>query len=54
MDLAQREGRYPPPKGASEILGVEFSGTITELGTGVSDWTINDEVFGLASGVIDY
>jgi NADPH:quinone reductase-like Zn-dependent oxidoreductase len=53
MDSAQREGRYPIPKGAPEILGVEFSGTIAELGTGVSDWAVNDEVLGLAVGVID-
>jgi len=51
MDLIQREGRYPPPPGSSEILGVEFSGTITALSDGVSGWKVGDEVFGLAGGV---
>ncbi|KAK7464903.1 hypothetical protein VKT23_006112 [Stygiomarasmius scandens] len=50
MDLIQREGRYPPPPGSSEILGVEFSGTITALSDGVSGWKVGDEVFGLAGG----
>lgn len=39
------------PKGASTILGVEFSGHVAELGSEVSQWKINDEVFGLAAGV---
>jgi NADPH:quinone reductase-like Zn-dependent oxidoreductase len=51
MDIAQREGRYPPPPGSSEILGVEFSGVITQLGPGASVWGVGDEVFGLAGGV---
>ncbi len=34
-DLVQREGKYPPPPGDSEILGLEVSGTIAELGPGV-------------------
>ncbi|EJC98501.1 quinone oxidoreductase [Fomitiporia mediterranea MF3/22] len=50
MDHLQREGRYPVPPGASQILGVEFSGHVAELGSEVSQWKINDEVFGLASG----
>jgi NADPH:quinone reductase-like Zn-dependent oxidoreductase len=51
MDIHQREGHYPPPPGASSILGVEFSGTIVEIGHGVSGWKIDDEVLGLAGGV---
>ena len=51
MDISQREGRYPPPAGASPILGVEFSGTIGELGKGVTQWKVNDEVLGLVPGV---
>ncbi len=51
MDLSQREGRYPPPPGTSAILGVEFSGHITELGPDVIEWQVNDEVYGLAAGV---
>ncbi|KAF9221531.1 quinone oxidoreductase putative [Gyrodon lividus] len=50
MDLSQREGKYPPPPGASNILGVEFSGTVHELGSGVTRWSLGDEVFGLAGG----
>ncbi|KAF5365292.1 hypothetical protein D9758_005474 [Tetrapyrgos nigripes] len=50
MDILQREGRYPAPPGASEILGVEFSGTITALSEGVPDFKVGDAVFGLAGG----
>jgi NADPH:quinone reductase-like Zn-dependent oxidoreductase len=53
MDLLQREGLYPVPPGASKILGVEFSGTIEELGTdggGREGFKVGDEVFGLAYG----
>ncbi|KAF8192178.1 hypothetical protein BJ912DRAFT_963195 [Pholiota molesta] len=50
MDISQREGMYPPPPGASTILGVEFSGTITLLGENVSSWRVGDEVLGLAGG----
>jgi NADPH:quinone reductase-like Zn-dependent oxidoreductase len=53
MDISQREGMYPPPPGASTILGVEFSGTITLLGEKVSSWRVGDEVLGLAGGVRD-
>jgi len=50
MDISQREGKYPPPPGASSILGVEFSGTISEIGNDVRDWKVGDEVLGLAGG----
>ncbi|KAH0832137.1 putative quinone oxidoreductase [Lanmaoa asiatica] len=50
MDLAQREGMYPSPPGASHILGVEFSGIVHELGHGVTKWTLGDEVYGLVGG----
>jgi NADPH:quinone reductase-like Zn-dependent oxidoreductase len=50
MDVPQREGNYPPPPGASSILGVEFSGNITELGPDVSDYNVGDEVLGLVGG----
>ncbi len=49
-DILQREGKYPAPKGAIEILGLEISGTISYLGNKVSNWKIGDEVFGLLSG----
>lgn len=51
MDIMQREGKYPVPPGASPILGVEFSGTVVQLGSNVNDWKEGDEVLGLASGV---
>lgn len=51
MDISQREGKYPVPPGASQILGVEFSGHVVELGSGVSEWKTGDEVFGLTTGV---
>lgn len=51
MDISQREGKYPVPPGASQILGVEFSGHVDELGSGVSEWKTGDEVFGLTTGV---
>jgi len=50
MDITQREGNYPPPSGSSSILGVEFSGHVSELGPEVSEWKVGDEVFGLAGG----
>ncbi len=49
-DLMQRQGFYPPPPGASEILGLECSGTIAELGDGVHGWKIGDRVCALLSG----
>lgn len=49
MDLLQREGRYPVPPQGSKILGVEFSGTIEELGSDVQEnFKVADIVFGLA------
>ena len=53
MDLIQREGMYPPPAGSSTILGVEFSGSIAEVGCDVSEWQVDDEVLGLTGGVSD-
>jgi putative PIG3 family NAD(P)H quinone oxidoreductase len=50
MDILQREGNYPPPPGASSILGVEFSGNIAELGPNASAYNIGDEVLGLVGG----
>ncbi|CDO72169.1 hypothetical protein BN946_scf184970.g21 [Trametes cinnabarina] len=50
MDILQREGKYPLPPGAPDILGVEFSGHVVEVGDGVTAWKEGDEVLGLASG----
>lgn len=49
-DLLQRQGLYPPPKGASEIIGLECSGTVAEVGDGVEDWSVGDEVCALLAG----
>ncbi|THU96668.1 quinone oxidoreductase putative [Dendrothele bispora CBS 962.96] len=50
MDIIQREGRYPPPPGSSDILGVEFSGSVSAVSDNVSAWKVGDEVFGIAGG----
>ena len=49
-DLLQRNGGYPPPPGASDILGLEVAGVIDALGADVSEWTIGDEVCALLGG----
>jgi putative PIG3 family NAD(P)H quinone oxidoreductase len=49
-DLLQREGRYPPPPGASDLPGLEVSGSIAALGPGVTAWKPGDEVCALSSG----
>ena len=49
-DLAQRAGNYPPPPGASEIIGLEMAGVINRLGQNVKDWHIGDRVCALLPG----
>jgi len=49
-DLMQREGKYPPPPGASEIPGLEVSGTIVSCGDEVERWSEGDQVCALVSG----
>ena len=49
-DCLQRSGRYPPPPGASPILGLEASGQVVALGEGVTRWKQGDWVCGLANG----
>lgn len=49
-DLAQRAGNYPPPHGASEILGLEMAGTIAAIGERVRGWAVGDKVCALLSG----
>ncbi len=49
-DLSQREGHYPPPAGASPLLGLEVSGTIVALGGEVTEWSVGDRVCALLAG----
>jgi putative PIG3 family NAD(P)H quinone oxidoreductase len=49
-DTLQRRGLYPPPPGASDILGLECSGTVEAVGEGVTDWSVGDEVCALLAG----
>ncbi|HEY2765539.1 MAG TPA: NAD(P)H-quinone oxidoreductase [Pseudonocardiaceae bacterium] len=49
-DLLQRQGHYPPPPGVSEILGLECSGTVAELGHGVDGLSVGDEICALLAG----
>ncbi len=49
-DCYQRMGFYPPPPGASEIMGLEFSGTIIAVGANVSKWQIGARVAALVAG----
>jgi putative PIG3 family NAD(P)H quinone oxidoreductase len=49
-DLQQRQGNYPPPPGASDVLGLEVSGTVRALGAGVTGWSVGDRVCALLSG----
>ena len=42
-DLLQRQGHYPPPPGASEILGLECSGTVSAVGEGVDGLVVGQE-----------
>jgi putative PIG3 family NAD(P)H quinone oxidoreductase len=48
-DLLQRQGFYPPPKGASAVLGLECSGRISQVGAGVEGWSVGDEACALLS-----
>ena len=49
-DLVQRRGHYPPPKGASDLLGLEVSGEIVSCGSGVKDWAVGDKICALTNG----
>lgn len=49
-DVLQRKGFYPPPPGASEIIGLECSGTIAALGADAGEWQVGDEVCALLAG----
>ena len=49
-DLLQRTGAYPPPLGASDVLGLEIAGEIEAVGEGVARWTVGDRVCALLGG----
>jgi NADPH:quinone reductase len=49
-DIMQREGKYPPPGGASPILGLEVAGEVSGIGTGVSGWSVGERVCALTNG----
>lgn len=49
-DLMQRMGLYPPPPGASEILGLEVAGVVVEVGPEVTEWAVGDRVCALLAG----
>jgi putative PIG3 family NAD(P)H quinone oxidoreductase len=49
-DTLQRQGFYPPPPGAPDVLGLECSGRVAALGEGVEGWSVGDEVCALLAG----
>ena len=49
-DVMQRQGRYPPPPGASDLPGMEVAGEIVELGSGVSGLALGDQITSLLPG----
>ncbi|MEP0943026.1 MAG: NAD(P)H-quinone oxidoreductase [Rhizobiaceae bacterium] len=49
-DIVQRRGHYPPPPGASDLLGLEVSGEVVAIGGDVSQWSVGDRVCGLTNG----
>ncbi len=49
-DIAQRQGSYPPPPGASPILGLEVAGEVVAVGSDVTTWKLGDKVCALTNG----
>jgi NADPH:quinone reductase len=49
-DIAQRQGSYPPPPGASPILGLEVAGEVVATGGAVTGWAMGDKVCALTNG----
>jgi putative PIG3 family NAD(P)H quinone oxidoreductase len=49
-DLLQRQGMYPPPPGASPILGLECAGEVVEVGPGVAGWQVGSRAMALLAG----
>ena len=55
-DVRQRQGSYPPPKGAGDIPGLEIAGEVVAIGEGVTRWKLGDKVCALvvAGGYAEY
>jgi NADPH2:quinone reductase len=49
-DLLQAAGKYPPPPGVSEIIGMEVSGVVADIGSGVTEWSVGQDVCALLAG----
>jgi putative PIG3 family NAD(P)H quinone oxidoreductase len=49
-DTLQRQGHYPPPPGASDVIGLECSGTVSAVGADVERWAAGDRVCALLAG----
>lgn len=49
-DLLQRKGRYPPPEGASDVLGLEAAGEVVAVGDEVTGWSVGDRACALLGG----
>jgi len=49
-DILQRKGFYPPPQGASPIIGLEVAGEVEETGPACRRWNVGDRVFAVLSG----
>ena len=49
-DIVQRRGHYPPPTGASDLLGLEVSGEVVALGEAVERWKVGDQICALTNG----
>src|SRR6266576_3985337 len=49
-DVVQRMGHYPPPKGATDIPGLEIAGEVVALGPQARRWKLGDKVMGLVAG----
>jgi NADPH2:quinone reductase len=49
-DVRQRQGNYPPPKGATDIPGLEIAGDVVTLGAGIARWRVGDKICALVVG----
>ena len=49
-DVLQRQGQYPPPRGASDVLGLELSGVVCAVGAGETDRVVGEEICALVTG----